>query len=205
MKKLLLGLLIFVSFFSYSQKKYIYLDSLFQNKDENLVISKIIEFEGKTKIDLKNKFKEVASKKFVNLKEITVSETDDNMTLVFIEEIPIYFKSLMGLMPINRQEYTRFLVYFKDNRIKIDLFDDGNVFVPSSYNGGIPTPSVEARIGYIKNALSDGKLEVPTEKDMYKSKNTMYQLVSGYISETKKMIPYFETEMNKQSVINNNW
>lgn len=186
----------FIGLISYSQKKFIYVDSLFQNKDKNLVISKAIAFEGKTKNDLKNKFKEAANKKFIKLKEITESETDDNMTLIFIEEIPCYFNSPIGKTSSIKQEYTKLIASFKDNEIKIDLYDDGNVYIAASMGSNL-SPATPGRIIYIKRRLKNGKLEIPTEKDLHKMKNFDYQIVNNYITKTKKTIPYFEIEMNK--------
>ena len=206
MKKIIL-LLLLLSSLAYSQKKYIYIDSLFQNKNDNLVISKVVPFEGRTKAELKNKFKEVASKKFVNLKEITVSETDDNLTLVYIETFNVQYKTLLGNEFIKKEEYTRFQISIKDNKMKFDLYDDGNVFIPGTY-GQYPSPAVSARSYYTKDwfkDIEDDKIEIPLEKDIYKPKNLKYQIIIGYINRTKELINYFETEINKKTEANDKW
>ena len=55
----------------------LHIDSLYENKDDYLIISKILEFEGLKKDDLKTKVKNWGSTRFVNLKEVLISETDD--------------------------------------------------------------------------------------------------------------------------------
>jgi len=105
------------------------IDSLLENKDENLIISRVIEVEGLKKDELKNKIKNWGSTKFVNLKEVLVSETDDQLVMNYIDK-SYYVKS--GKYSVTVDWYIRLVIQFKDGKIKCSYFDDGNAFIPSS-------------------------------------------------------------------------
>ena len=104
------------------------IDSLYENKDENLILSKVIEFEGLKKDELKTKVKNWGSTKFTNLKEILVSETDDQIVLNYIDKS--FFIKYMGNIPYSW--YVRLVIQFKDGKIKCSYYDDGNELVPIS-------------------------------------------------------------------------
>ena len=112
-------------------------DSLYQNKDELIIHSGVLEFEGLTKEQLKTKVKNWGATKFVSLKEILVSETDDQIVLNYIDK-NMYMKT-MGIK-IDYDWYIRLVIQFKDGKVRCQYFDDGNVYVPSS-NGSIAISS----------------------------------------------------------------
>lgn len=70
-------------------------DSLYQNKDELIIHSGVLEFEGLTKEQLKTKVKNWGATKFVSLKEILVSETNDQIVLNYIDKN--MFMKTMGI------------------------------------------------------------------------------------------------------------
>jgi hypothetical protein len=126
-------------------------DSLYQNKDELIIHSGVLEFEGLTKEQLKTKVKNWGATKFVSLKEILVSETDDQIVLNYIDKN--MFMKTMGIK-IDSDWYIRLVIQFKDGKVRCQYFDDGNVYVPSS-NGSIAISSRSNNlINYFKE--SDG-------------------------------------------------
>jgi hypothetical protein len=126
-------------------------DSLYQNKDELIIHSGVLEFEGLTKEQLKTKVKNWGATKFVSLKEILVSETDDQIVLNYIDKN--MFMKTMGIK-IDYDWYIRLVIQFKDGKVRCQYFDDGNVYVPSS-NGSIAISSRSNNlINYFKE--SDG-------------------------------------------------
>jgi hypothetical protein len=104
------------------------IDSLYENKEENLIISRVLEFDELKKEELKTKVKNWGSTKFVNLKEILVSETDDQIVLNYIDKS--FFIKYMGNIPYSW--YVRLVIQFKDGKIKCSYYDDGNELVPIS-------------------------------------------------------------------------
>jgi hypothetical protein len=98
------------------------LDSLYENKDEYLIISKVLEFEGLKKDELKTKVKNWGAIKFVNLKEVLVSETDDQIVLNYIESS---FFITMGKKRFKSDFYIRLVIQFKDGKIRCQYIEDG--------------------------------------------------------------------------------
>lgn len=103
------------------------LDSIYQDKKELIIVSGVYSFDSITKVDLLKKVKHWGGKKFVNLKEVLVSETEDQLVFTYITNA-YYIKTVMG--PSSLPWYIRLIVQFKDGRIKCTFYDDGNVTMP---------------------------------------------------------------------------
>lgn len=158
MKNVLALLICFVSVFSaISQDKSesgilvdgkLYLDSLYTNKEELIIFSGVHKFDSLKASEIKNKIKNWASLNFVNLKEVLLSETDDQIVLNYISS-SLYVKSLGIKTSISW--YIRLLIQFKDGRVKYTYFDDGNVQVPASQY----SPGSRARAYRLKDYFAE--------------------------------------------------
>ena len=123
------------------------IDSLYSNKDELIIHSGVLEFEGLTKEQLKTKVKNWGGTKFVSLKEVLVSETDDQIVLNYIDKN--MFMKTLGIKN-NYSWYIRLVIQIKDGKIRCQYFDDGNTYQPGG-NGSIPMSSRSHRlIDYFK-------------------------------------------------------
>lgn len=100
------------------------IDSLYQKKDDYLIFSGVHKFDSLTQAELVKRVKNWASINFVNLKEVLVSETEDQLVLNYITS-SFYAKSLG--MKTTIDWYIRLLIQFKDGKIKCSYIDDGNV------------------------------------------------------------------------------
>ena len=126
------------------------IDSLYTNKDELLLESKVLNFEGKTKDELITMVKNWGGIQFVNLKEVLVSETTDQLVMVYITNS--FTSKVLGVTSTNPW-YIRLVIQFKDNRIRCSAYDDGNVFIPATQYG----PSFAARSYKLKDSFkTDG-------------------------------------------------
>jgi len=126
----------------------LYLDSIYSNKDELVIYSGIHKFDSLNSSEIKNKIKNWASLNFVSLKDILVSETDDQIVLNYINS-SFYVKSLGTKSTI--QWYIRLLIQIKDGRARFTYYDDGNVrMLPSQYSAG-----VQARTFKLKSYFSE--------------------------------------------------
>lgn len=126
----------------------LYLDSIYSNKDELIIYSGIQKFESLNSSEIKNKIKNWASLNFVSLKDVLVSETDDQIVLNYITS-SFYVKSLGTKSTI--QWYIRLLIQIKDGRARFTYYDDGNVrMLPSQYSAG-----VQARTFKLKSYFSE--------------------------------------------------
>jgi hypothetical protein len=188
MKKIIVLLFLTMSFVSYSQKSVVEGIKEYQDINEKMYISGVVEVEGKTKKDLMNSFKNWGSISFNNLKEIIVSETEDQIVLVYITSVPRTTKVLLTRSTNNLKQYVRLIAEFKDGKVRLSFYDDGNVFVPSSYAGTILIPGSPARSYYmsaiynnlIKYENEFGYQKPETDKDFEKLKNSNYRFVMAY-------------------------
>jgi hypothetical protein len=122
----------------FAQEKTFTIDSLYQNKSEMIIYSKVIEFPGKTKSEILNGIKNWASVNFVSLKEVLVSETDDQIVLNYLTK-SFYIKTFG--MRSDLSWYVRLVIEFKDGKARVTFMDDGNAFWPGSQYA----PAVQAR------------------------------------------------------------
>ena len=142
MKKVLLGLvLVLGTLVSKGQDEEIVPDlKPYEDISSKLFISKVIEISGKNQKDISIQFKNWASTAFVNLKEVMVSETENQIVLNYIIETYSYAKSLGMKIPFKQNLYVRLVAQFKDGKIRIQFYDDGNAVSPSMYSSVPPTP-----------------------------------------------------------------
>jgi hypothetical protein len=128
MKKIihLLFTLLFVSFQLQSQNNSIPQLKPYEDIASKLYNSKVIEVSGKSKKELQNTFKNWAATSFNNLREVMVSETENQIVLVYVTEVPVVQK-LVGIKVTDIWPlYVRFVAEFKDDKVRVSLYDDGN-------------------------------------------------------------------------------
>jgi hypothetical protein len=118
-------LILFLSSKSFGQNTSLPIDSLYENKDEFLIYTKIQEFDSISKSQFPQKIKNWAGKKFVKMNEVLVSETEDQLVFVYISKA-FFLKGLMGEKSGSNDWYIRMIVQMKDNKIRITMYDDGN-------------------------------------------------------------------------------
>jgi hypothetical protein len=124
------------------------IDSLYSNKDELIIHSGVLEFEGLTREQLKTKIKNWGGTKFVSLKEVLVSETDDQIVLNYIDKN--MFMKTLGIK-MDYHWYIRLVIQIKDGKIRCQYFDDGNTYQPGG-NGNIP---MRSRSHYLRDYFKE--------------------------------------------------
>lgn len=103
----------------------IHIDSLYENKGEFLIYSKIQEFDSIPKSQFPKRIKNWAGTKFVKMTEVLVSETEDQIVFAYISS-SFFLKGMMGERSGSNDWYIRMVIQMKDNKIKISMYDDGN-------------------------------------------------------------------------------
>jgi hypothetical protein len=129
----------------------LHLDSLYINSDNLLIDQFIFEYPNLKKEELLKKVKNWGGKRFVNLKEVLVGETDEQLVFNYIDD-KMYMKSL-GLNS-SYSWYIRLVIQIKDGKIRAQYFDDGNTYQAGSQY----SPAIKARTYNLKNYFkeSDG-------------------------------------------------
>jgi hypothetical protein len=150
MKKIALFLTLVLSFFAKSQFQ---IDSLYTDKEQLLINQKVIIVDSVSREELINRIKNWGGVSFVNLKEVLVSETQDQLVFTYVTS-GFYVKS-MGITS-TLDWYVRMVVQVKDGRIRVQQFDDGNTFRPGSYSGGVSVPATQARLYNLDDYFVDG-------------------------------------------------
>jgi len=122
----------------------------YESLTDGLFVSKVIELPNKTQKEISTQFKNWASTSFVNLREIMVSETESQIVLNYITDTYSYMKLLGIKNPIKRGWYVRLVAQFKEGKMRIQFYDDGNTFIPGSYSQYGSTPATQARTMFIR-------------------------------------------------------
>lgn len=150
MRNLTLLLALLVSFLAKSQFQ---IDSLYSDREQLLINQKVIVVDSVSSEELIKRIKNWGGVSFVNLKEVLVSETQDQLVFTYITS-GFYVKSLGITTPLDW--YVRMVVQVKDGRIRVQQFDDGNTFRPGSYSGSVSVPSTQARLYNLDDYFVDG-------------------------------------------------
>jgi hypothetical protein len=197
MKKVLLGLvLVLGTLVSIAQDEVIRNLKDFEKAGEGLYISKVIEIPNKTQKELQTQFKNWASTSFVNLREVMVSETDNQIVLNYITKTPNYLKVLGMKTPFNYDWYVRLVAQFKDGKVRIQFYDDGNVYRPIERTGAGGTnqfSATPARSTFIKAVINMPKPESP--KDLHKPSGIWYDMACDWQYSVDNMMLSFEKGM----------
>jgi hypothetical protein len=165
MKKIIfLFSMLCVSLISFCQLQ---IDSFYVNKSENLIYSKIENIDSLSSQSVITSIKNWGSTNFVNLKEVLVSETENQLVFNYITKD--FYLTMLGLKQ-SYDWYIRLIIQIKNNRIRLLVYDDGNVFVPGSYNGRFPIPARSRyfsiyfnKKGLAMKIYEDGLLNVKNE------------------------------------------
>jgi hypothetical protein len=162
-------------------------DSIFQNFDEKLIHSEVVIIDSVSQAELIRRAKNWGGTAFVNLKEVLVAETENQ--LVFN-----YISSNSGGM-VTSKEYIRLVVQFKDGRIKASFYDDGNVYTPSTqYSAAVP-----ARTYYYTNAYKEPETTL-CEKGLSKA---AYQVHKSFKQSTLSTMDELKTALQKTATVVN--
>jgi len=185
-----------ITFFVLAQKSVIEGVKEYKDIKEKMYISSVVEVEGKMKKDLMNAFKNWGGSTFNNFREVIVSETDDQIVLVYIVSIPRTAKVLLTTNTTLFKQYVRLIVEFKDGKARLSFYDDGNVFVPTSYSGTISIPGAAARSYYMSDIYNNlikyenewDYKKPESEKDYLKLKNSNYRFIMAYQADIEKTL-----------------
>lgn len=125
MKKLFLLSFIFISLQAFSQKQVLNLNDIFIEGNLYKTIDKVVDIPNTTKKDLILKFNNWGGQTFKDYSSVKTNETENQVTFKFNTSGSYYIYDSMygyiGSMSVIG------VVTFKDNKIKIELSDNGNI------------------------------------------------------------------------------
>jgi hypothetical protein len=185
MKKLLITFCLIIVSISVNAQNCLSKDSVFQNFNENLFVSKVIIIDSSSQVDLIKKVKNWGALNFVNFKEVLVSETDNLLVLNYISSIP------NGVT--TSSYYTKLTIQFKDGKVKVSFYDDGNVYYPASQYGS----AVQARTFYVSNSFRNAE-QLICDKGAQKN---AFKVIEGYKTSINKTLINLENTLKNNSIL----
>jgi hypothetical protein len=130
------------------EKDTVFLSQIYIDESTYLVSQKVIEFDSISSDELIIRFENWAGQNFRNYDKVRTSKTESQITLNYITST---FNTALDFFLI-------MVVEFKDNKIRVQIFDDGNVYKPGSYAGSRYIAGISARIYHIRSYFSDGMI-----------------------------------------------
>jgi hypothetical protein len=146
MKKILILLILFVSKSLYSQEEQLnyHVDSMYESKDDYLLLTRIVKLEDSaSNEEIVSRIKNWSGLNFVNPSEVLVNETKQQLVYNYITT---YRASGMASF----DWYIRLVISIKDNKVRLQYFDDGNVFQPAQRSGSYVSPAIGARTSHLR-------------------------------------------------------
>jgi len=145
----------------------LYLDSLYTNKSEGVIIEKIIYTDGKKIEELKNLIKEWGSLRYKNLNKILSSETDNLIT--FMVNLPDG--------PMGHTWTYKFNFQIKEGRFKFQIIEIGN----TNQIMNIISPQGITMGFFFTNGILKSKSKINTFLNMYNNLNNEFESIEKYI------------------------
>ena len=156
--------------------------------NSKLYLSKVIEFEGKSQKDLIVLYKNWASVAFVNLKEVLVGETESQIVIRYILKTSANYK-IMGMKGTSGFDwYVRLIAQFKEGKVKVSFYDEGNVPTPSTSINGIIVPGSPSGSYYVCQ-------QVNKPKDLNKVNSSFYQYHLMWQNKVDDMVLAIEAQL----------
>jgi hypothetical protein len=140
-----IGLFIISTSIIYAQKDTLHINDIYSNPSTYVVLEKVINVDSTSKQELINRFENWGSSNFRDYSNVRTSITNDQITLLYIIEA-------------NSKMYVILKADFKDNKVRISFYDDGNVAVAGSYVSGSYNPGILPRIYKMAEYFENGIL-----------------------------------------------
>ena len=145
-----------------------HIDSLYENKNEFLLFSKIVQTDSLTKEQIIKNIKNWSGTNFVNSKEVLVSETDEQLVYNYITNE--FSTKTLGISVVY-DWYIRLVIQIKDKKFRLLFYDDGNAYWPSTSRY---TSNISARTYHLTQYFNkQGIAKTSYEKGLQNLKNSI--------------------------------
>ncbi|NBW58235.1 hypothetical protein EBR43_10750 [bacterium] len=141
---------------SKQEKDTVFIEQIYQDLPTYLVSQRVLEFDSIKANELMISFENWAGQNFRNYDKVRTSKTESQITLNYITSS---FSTSIDF-------YLNMVVEFKDNKIRVKIYDDGNAYKPGSYSGSTYIAGVAARAYHINSYFNDGMIIYKTKPGM---------------------------------------
>ena len=121
------------------EKDTLSINQIYQSPETHLLTERIISFDSLNRGHIMNKFENWCATNFRDYEKVRTSKTENQIVLNYISKFYYYKSNEMNL-------YIILIAEFKDNKIRLRFYDDGNTFIPAVYSGNtLISPSTPSR------------------------------------------------------------
>lgn len=133
---------------SKQEKDTVFVEKIYQDLSTYLVSQQVLEFDSVKASELMIRFENWAGQNFRNYEKVRTSKTESQITLNYITST---FSTSLDF-------YLNMVVEFKDNKIRVQIYDDANVYKPGSYSGTTYIAGVAERAYHISSYFNNGMI-----------------------------------------------
>jgi hypothetical protein len=165
----------------------LYRNQIYTNFEDKLISEKIIVFDSVPKNVILEKFENWAGITFRNYNEIITSKTESQITLVYI---------------LN-EWYFRLVAQFKESKIKVSIYDDGNLYRPAIGTAQAAKAARSDNLNFYFTIDSEQDSDKIIFKTLYKKTNFPYRravLLIDYKNKVDGMILKIEEYIKKSKL-----
>ena len=159
-KSYFLILFFFISMNVFGQSKAerdtVYLDQIYKDASTYLVSQRVLEFDSVSAQELMKRFENWGGQNFRNYEHVRTSKTESQITLNYIttcSSLALDFNIIM-------------VIEFKDNKMRVQIFDDANAYKPGSYVGTTYVAGIAGRLYHVASYFKEGMIDYKIKPGM---------------------------------------
>ncbi|MEN9987136.1 MAG: hypothetical protein RLZZ585_175 [Bacteroidota bacterium] len=141
---------------SKAERDTVYLDQIYKDASTYLVSQRVLEFDSLSATELMKRFENWGGQNFRNYEHVRTSKTESQITLNYITS---------SFNP-DLDFYIIMVVEFKENKMRVQIFDDANVYKPGSYAGTTYIAGISARTIHIASYFKEGMIDYKLKPGM---------------------------------------
>ncbi len=141
---------------SKAERDTVYLDEIYKDASTYLVSQRVLEFDSVSAQELMKRFENWGGQNFRNYENVRTSKTESQITLNYIT----------SSYSVGLEFYIIMVVEFKDNKMRVQIFDDANVYKPGSYAGTTYIAGISARTYHIASYFREGMIDYKLKPGM---------------------------------------
>jgi len=182
--------------FGQTEKDTLFVTEIYQDVNSDLIIEKILIFDSLSKDELIQRFENWGGQNFRNYEAVRTAKTESQITLTYIT-------SSFAVIDM----YLILIAEFKDNKIRIRIYDDGNVFKPGYYIGQTYTPAIQARQYKVKSYFSDNTIIFKIKPGAFNIKEKQAMGAINYNKTIEQTVNEIEKFIKSSAIKqeNDNW
>jgi hypothetical protein len=141
---------------SKAERDTVYLDQIYKDASTFLVSQRVLEFDSLSSTELMKRFENWGGQNFRNYEHVRTSKTESQITLNYIttcSSLALDFNIIM-------------VIEFKENKMRVQIFDDANAYKPGSYVGTTYVAGIAGRLYHVSSYFKEGMIDFKIKPGM---------------------------------------